>query len=61
MFLVTVVEKQVHVFSLHAGDLPKRVGIQCFDSDIKKVINLNDVNVIGIILWDSSFWVILLS
>lgn len=61
MFLSVVVEKQIHAFSFHAGNVPKRVGIQCFDSDIKKLINLNDVNVIGVLLWDSSFFIVSLS
>ena len=58
-FLALGFEKQVHIFQTQAP--MKRVGIYVADSDIKKIINLNDVNVVGVVLWDLSFVVLSLS
>ena len=46
--VVVAVQEQIHAFSLPKFE---PVLIYCFESEVKSLIKMNNVNVIGCILW----------
>lgn len=40
---------------------PKRVHLHCFDTDIRNIYKLNDVNMWAVLLWDGSLQILRIS